>query len=49
MTLVLLFGFQGERIIDQSLIILLLAVPILIQVFFNLESPVDRYWLYLTF
>jgi len=34
-TLVLLFGFQGEQIIDQPLVILLLAVPILIQVFFN--------------
>lgn len=34
-TLVLLFGFQGEQIIEQPLIIALLAVPILIQVFFN--------------
>ena len=34
-TLVLLFGFQGEQIIQQPLIIVLLAVPILIQVFFN--------------
>jgi ACR3 family arsenite transporter len=34
-TLVLLFGFQGEQIIDQPLIIALLAVPILIQVLFN--------------
>ena len=34
-TLVLLFGFQGEQIIDAPLIIVLLAVPILIQVFFN--------------
>ncbi|MBI1285937.1 MAG: ACR3 family arsenite efflux transporter [Thiobacillus sp.] len=34
-TLVLLFGFQGEQIIQQPLIIALLAVPILIQVFFN--------------
>jgi ACR3 family arsenite transporter len=34
-TLVLLFGFQGEQIITQPLIIALLAVPILIQVFFN--------------
>ena len=34
-TLVLLFGFQGEQIIRQPLIILLLAVPITIQVFFN--------------
>ena len=34
-TLVLLFGFQGEQILRQPLVILLLAVPILIQVFFN--------------
>jgi ACR3 family arsenite transporter len=34
-TLVLLFGFQGEQIIRQPLVILLLAVPILIQVYFN--------------
>jgi ACR3 family arsenite transporter len=34
-TLILLFGFQGQQIIAQPLIILLLSVPILIQVFFN--------------
>jgi len=34
-TLVLLFGFQGEQILAQPLVILLLAVPILIQVYFN--------------
>jgi ACR3 family arsenite transporter len=34
-TLVLLFGFQGNQILDQPLVILLLAVPILIQVYFN--------------
>jgi arsenite transporter len=34
-TLVLLFAFQGEQILNQPLIILLLAVPILIQVYFN--------------
>jgi ACR3 family arsenite transporter len=34
-TLVLLFAFQGEQILRQPLIIALLAVPILIQVFFN--------------
>lgn len=34
-TLVLLFGFQGEQIIEQPLIILMLAIPILIQVYFN--------------
>ena len=34
-TLVLLFGFQGIQIITRPVIILLLAVPILIQVIFN--------------
>jgi len=34
-TLVLLFGYQGEQIILQPLVILLLAVPILVQVIFN--------------
>jgi ACR3 family arsenite transporter len=34
-TLVLLFGFQGEQILAQPLIIGLLAAPILIQVYFN--------------
>ena len=34
-TLVLLFAFQGEAILQQPLVIALLAVPILIQVFFN--------------
>ncbi|MFP5076411.1 ACR3 family arsenite efflux transporter [Rhizobium sp. YIM 134829] len=34
-TLVLLFGFQGEQILAQPGIIALLAVPILIQVYFN--------------
>lgn len=34
-TLILLFAFQGEAIIQQPLVIALLAVPILIQVFFN--------------
>ena len=34
-TLVLLFGFQGEQIIRQPLVILLLAVPIVIQVYLN--------------
>jgi len=33
--LVLLFGFQGEQILAEPMIILLLSVPILIQVFFN--------------
>ena len=34
-TLVLLFGFQGEQIIAQPAVIGLLAIPILIQVYFN--------------
>lgn len=34
-TLVLLFGFQGGQIIQQPLIIVMLAIPILIQVYFN--------------
>jgi ACR3 family arsenite transporter len=34
-TLVLLFGFQGEQIVRQPLIIALLAVPIIIQVYLN--------------
>ena len=33
-TLVLLFAFQGEQILAQPLVIALLAVPILIQVYF---------------
>ncbi len=42
LTLVLLFAFQGKAIIDQPLVIALLAVPILIQVFFNSSLA---YWL----
>lgn len=34
-TLVLLFGFQGEAIIAQPMVIALLAVPIVVQVYFN--------------
>ncbi len=34
-TLVLLFGFQGNEILAQPMVIALLAVPILIQVYFN--------------
>jgi arsenite transporter len=37
-TLVLLFGFQGEQILAQPLVIAMLAVPILIQVYFNAGS-----------
>jgi ACR3 family arsenite transporter len=41
-TLVLLFAFQGEAILGQPLVIAILAVPILIQVFFNSGLA---YWL----
>jgi arsenite transporter len=41
-TLVLLFAFQGQAIIEQPLVIAMLAVPILIQVFFNSALA---YWL----
>jgi ACR3 family arsenite transporter len=41
-TLVLLFALQGEAILDQPLVIALLAVPILIQVYFNAGLA---YWL----
>lgn len=41
-TLVLLFAFQGQAIFQQPLVIALLAVPILIQVFFNSALA---YWL----
>ena len=41
-TLVLLFAFQGQAILAQPVIIALLAVPILIQVFFNSALA---YWL----
>jgi len=42
LTLVLLFAFQGEQILAQPMIILLLAIPILIQVYFNSGLA---YWL----
>ena len=41
-TLVLLFAFQGEQILNQPVIIALLALPILIQVYFN---SLLAYWL----
>ena len=41
-TLVLLFAFQGRAIIEQPLVIALIAVPIVIQVFFNSGLA---YWL----
>jgi arsenite transporter len=42
LTLVLLFGFQGEQILAQPLVIVLLAIPILIQVYLNAGLA---YWL----
>ena len=42
LTLVLLFGLQGEQIMRQPLVIALLAVPIIIQVYFNAGLA---YWL----
>jgi ACR3 family arsenite transporter len=35
LTLILLFGLQGSQIVRQPLVILLLAIPILVQVYFN--------------
>jgi ACR3 family arsenite transporter len=42
LTLVLLFGLQGEQIMRQPIVIALLAVPIIIQVYFNAGLA---YWL----
>jgi ACR3 family arsenite transporter len=42
LTLVLLFGLQGEQIVQQPTVIVMLAVPILIQVYFNAGLA---YWL----
>ena len=42
LTLVLLFAFQGKAIVEQPLIIAMLAVPITIQVYFNSGLA---YWL----
>jgi ACR3 family arsenite transporter len=42
LTLVLLFGLQGGQIVHQPLVILLLAVPIIVQVYFNAGLA---YWL----
>jgi len=42
LTLVLLFGLQGEQIVRQPVVIALLAVPIIIQVYFNAGLA---YWL----
>jgi len=41
-TIVLLFAFQGRQILAQPLIIAILAVPILVQVYFNSALA---YWL----
>ena len=41
-TLVVLFGFQGEQIVRQPLVILLLAVPIIVKVYMNAGIA---YWL----
>ncbi len=45
-TLLLLFGFQGDAILSQPLVISMLAVPILIQVYFNsaLAYFLNRYF-----
>jgi arsenite transporter len=42
LTLVLLFGLQGEQIVRQPLVILLLAIPIIVQVYCNAGLA---YWL----
>jgi len=42
LTIVLLFAFQGRQILAQPLIIAILAVPILVQVYFNSALA---YWL----
>ncbi|MGE5270764.1 MAG: ACR3 family arsenite efflux transporter [Thiohalocapsa sp.] len=41
-TLILLFGFQGEQIVRQPVVILLLAIPIIVQVYMNAGIA---YWL----
>jgi arsenite transporter len=42
LTLVLLFSFQGQQILAQPLVIAMLAIPIVIQVYFNAGFA---YWL----
>jgi ACR3 family arsenite transporter len=42
LTLVLLFAFQGEAILEQPFVIAMLTLPIVIQVFFNAALA---YWL----
>ncbi|WP_020395796.1 ACR3 family arsenite efflux transporter [Thiolinea disciformis] len=45
-TLILLFGFQGQRVLAQPVIIVLLAIPIVLQVYFNslLAYGLNRYF-----
>jgi len=42
LTVMLLFGFQGEQIVNQPVVIVLLSIPITIQVYFN---AMLAYWL----
>ena len=42
LTLVLLFGLQGQQIMRQPMVIIMLAVPIIIQVYFNAALA---YWI----
>jgi len=42
MTVVLLFGFQGQQILAQPLVIVLISIPIIVQVYFNAGLA---YWL----
>ena len=42
LTLILLFGLQGQQIVRQPLVILLLAIPIIVQVYCNAGFA---YWL----
>ena len=42
LTVVLLFGFQGQQILAQPLVIVMLAIPITVQVYFN---SMLAYWL----
>lgn len=44
LTLIILFGFQGEQVIRQPRVIALLAVPIIVQVFFNATLAYGLNW-----
>jgi ACR3 family arsenite transporter len=46
LTLVVLFGFQGQQILAQPLVIAILAVPILIQVYFNAGLAYVLNWMF---